>query len=192
MYHRVGHRLLVGEGHLGGEPTLDGGGVVALPGGQPGALHGGRAGHDQQGVVATVAAGLDHERGLHHGDRGALAQATGATQAFLVRGGVGDRWTVLGGVSGLGLPVTDETPLGTGAGVYQVFAKGKIFWSPSTGAQPVYGAIGAAYDGLGAEYSRLGLPTRAEYAVPGGTRADFQHGELSWSSTTGAITATYR
>ena len=121
-----------------------------------------------------------------------ILQTTGATQAFLVRGGVGDRWTVLGGVSGLGLPVTDETNLGTGAGVYQVFAKGKIFWSPTTGAQAVYGAIGAAYDALGAEYSRLGLPTRAEYNVPGGTRADFQHGELSWSSTTGAITATYR
>ena len=55
---------------------------------------------------------------------------------------------------------------------------------------PVYGAIGKAYDGLGAEYSRLGLPTRGEYAVPGGTRADFEHGRLSWNSTTGAVAAT--
>jgi SpoIID/LytB domain protein len=122
---------------------------------------------------------------------GTIFQMTGATKAFLVRGAVGDRWTVLGGVSGLGLPVTDETPLGTGAGVYQVFAKGKIIWSATTGAQPVYGAIGKAYDDLGAEWSRLGLPTRGEYPVPGGTRADFEHGQLSWSSTTGRVTATY-
>jgi uncharacterized protein with LGFP repeats len=120
-----------------------------------------------------------------------IFQTTGATRAFLVRGGIGDRWTALGGVNGLGLPVTDETLLGTGSGAYQVFAKGKIIWSATTGAQPVYGAIGKAYDDLGAEYSRLGLPTRGEYAVPGGTRADFEHGQLTWSSTTGAVTATY-
>jgi uncharacterized protein with LGFP repeats len=129
---------------------------------------------------------------VHFVSGASILQTTGATRAFLVRGGVGDRWAALGGVSGLGLPVTDETALGTGAGVYQVFAKGKIIWSATTGAQPVYGAIGAAYDGLGAEFSRLGLPTRAEYGIPGGTRADFQNGELSWSSTTGAITVTYR
>ena len=120
-----------------------------------------------------------------------IFQTTGATQAFLVRGAIGDRWTALGGVTGLGLPVTDETLLGTGSGAYQVFTKGKIIWSATTGAQPVYGAIGKAYDDLGAEYSRLGLPTRGEYAVPGGTRADFEHGRLTWSSTTGAVTASY-
>jgi uncharacterized protein with LGFP repeats len=147
---------------------------LGLPQGAP------RATSDGRGQIVRFVSGAS------------ILQATGATHAFLVRGGVGDRWSVLGGVSGLGLPVTDETPLGTGAGVYQVFTRGKIIWSAATGAQPVYGAIGAAYDALGAEYSRLGLPTRAEYNVPGGTRADFQHGELTWSATTGAITATYR
>ncbi|RFU21757.1 N-acetylmuramoyl-L-alanine amidase [Geodermatophilus marinus] len=121
-----------------------------------------------------------------------IYQTTGASHAFLVRGGVGDLWTALGGPSGLGLPVTDETAFQNRAGVYQVFARGKVMWSATTGAHPVYGAIGAAYDKAGAEWSRLGLPTRGEYAVAGGTRADFQHGTITWNATTGAVTIRYR
>jgi uncharacterized protein with LGFP repeats len=121
-----------------------------------------------------------------------ILQATGATRAFLVQGGVGDRWTVLGGVSGLGMPVTDETALGTGTGVYQLFAKGKIIWSSSTGAQPIFGGIGGAYDAAGAEWSRLGLPTSGEYGIAGGARQDFQRGWITWNAGTGAITTTYR
>jgi uncharacterized protein with LGFP repeats len=139
-----------------------------------------RATADGRGQVVAFASGAG------------IYQATGAGQAFLVRGGVGERWTALGGVAGLGLPVTDETLLGTGVGVYQVYAKGKIFWSAGTGAQPVYGAIGAAYDGAGAEWSRLGLPTRAEYGIPGGTRADFQGGTITWNASTGSVTISYR
>jgi uncharacterized protein with LGFP repeats len=122
----------------------------------------------------------------------AIYQATGAPAAYLVRGGVGERWTALGGLAGLGLPRSDETALGTGAGIYQVFANGKIMWSAATGAHPVYGGIGAAYEALGSEWSRLGLPTRGEYPVPGGTRADFQHGAITYTAATGAITVTYR
>ena len=167
VHRRHGRVDAVGRGcrvHRADRDALDGGGRGRLLAGA--AAEAPKATSDGRGQVVRFSSGAS------------ILQTTGATQAFLVRGGVGDRWTVLGGVSGLGLPVTDETNLGTGAGVYQVFARGKIFWSPSTGAQPVYGAIGAAYDALGAEFSRLGLPTRAEYNVPGGTRADFQHGEL--------------
>jgi uncharacterized protein with LGFP repeats len=121
-----------------------------------------------------------------------IYQANGAAQAFLVAGEFGRRWTAWGGVAGLGLPIVDETRLGTGAGSYQVFARGKIFSSAGTGMQAVYGAIGAAYDAAGAEWSRLGLPTSGEYAVPGGTRADFQGGWITWNATTGTTTTTYR
>jgi SpoIID/LytB domain protein len=121
-----------------------------------------------------------------------IYQTNGAAQAFLVAGEFGRRWTAWGGVAGLGLPIVDETRLGTGAGSYQVFARGKIFSSAGTGMQAVYGAIGAAYDAAGAEWSRLGLPTSGEYAVPGGTRADFQGGWITWNATTGTTTTTYR
>ncbi|HEX2073397.1 MAG TPA: N-acetylmuramoyl-L-alanine amidase [Geodermatophilus sp.] len=150
--------------------------------------------HSALGLPTGPAQATSDRRGqlIAFASGAAIYHTTGAGQAFLVRGGIGARWTALGGVAGLGLPVTDETPLGTGAGVYQVYAKGKIIWSAATGAHPVYGAIGQRYDSLGAEYSRLGLPTRGEYAVPGGTRADFQHGTIGWNATTGAITVTYR
>ncbi|SOD93768.1 SpoIID/LytB domain-containing protein [Blastococcus haudaquaticus] len=120
-----------------------------------------------------------------------IYQPNGSAQAFLVAGDIGRRWTAWGGVSGLGLPIIDETRLGTGAGTFQVFARGKVFSSAGTGVQVVYGAVGAAYDSVGAEWSRLGLPTSGEYAVPGGVRADFQGGRITWTAATNTTTITY-
>jgi uncharacterized protein with LGFP repeats len=146
------------------------------------------------GLPVGVQRGTADGRGqfVAFGSGAGIYQTNGAGKAFLVRGGVGERWASMGGPAGLGLPVTDETLLGTGAGVYQIYARGKIMWSAGTGAHPVYGAIGAAYDGVGAEWSRLGLPTRGEYGIPGGTRADFQGGQITWNGTTGATTVSYR
>ncbi|SOD93770.1 N-acetylmuramoyl-L-alanine amidase [Blastococcus haudaquaticus] len=120
-----------------------------------------------------------------------IYQPNGSAQAFLVAGDIGRRWTAWGGVSGLGLPIIDETRLGTGAGTFQVFARGKVFSSAGTGVQVVYGAVGAAYDSVGAEWSRLGLPTSGEYAVPGGVRADFQGGRITWTAATNTTTISY-
>jgi uncharacterized protein with LGFP repeats len=114
-----------------------------------------------------------------------------ATGAHAVVGAIRQRWTELGSAPALGLPLTEELALGTGVGVYQLFQQCKFFWSPATGAQPVRGAIGATYEALGSEWSRLGLPTSAEYAIPGGWRQDFEHGQLSWDAATGVTTATY-
>ena len=55
------------------------------------------------------------------------------------------------------------------------FQGGAIYWSPTTGAHVVYGAIGAEYAALAHEtdaYGRdvklvLGLPTSDEMNVPG-------------------------
>ncbi|WP_442928915.1 N-acetylmuramoyl-L-alanine amidase [Modestobacter sp. VKM Ac-2984] len=112
---------------------------------------------------------------------GASIHLTQAGRAHLLQGDVAARWTQFGGVAGLGGPVTEELPLGSGAGVYQLFTRGKMVWTPGTGAQPVVGAIGRAYDALGAEYSSLGLPTTAEYAVAEGTRQDYQRGSITFT-----------
>jgi peptidoglycan/xylan/chitin deacetylase (PgdA/CDA1 family) len=114
-----------------------------------------------------------------------------ATGAHAVVGAIRQRWTELGAGPALGLPLTEELALGTGGGVYQLFQQCKFFWSPATGAQPVRGAIRATYESLGSEWSRLGLPTSAEYAIPGGWRQEFAHGQLSWDAATGVTTATY-
>lgn len=122
---------------------------------------------------------------------GAAIYASPGTGAHVLGGGVAIRWTQLGGTTGLGLPITDETALGKGTGVYQLFTRGKIIWTPTIGAQPVYGAIGQTYDSLGAENSRLGVPTSDEYATPSGIRQDFQRGSITFSST-GQVTVAYR
>jgi uncharacterized protein with LGFP repeats len=113
-----------------------------------------------------------------------------ATGAHAVLGAIRQRWTELGAGPALGLPLTGELALGTGGGVYQLFQRSKFFWSPGTGAQPVRGAIGATYEALGSEWSRLGLPRSAEYAIPGGVRQDFERGQISWDAATGATTVT--
>jgi uncharacterized protein with LGFP repeats len=153
-------------------------------------------------AAGGVTSGLGLPRGAEHttadGSARVVSFATGAaiyaTQAYgahLVFGGIGARWTAMGGIPGLGVPVADETSLGTRVGVYQQYARGKIIWTATTGAHPVYGAIGQAYDSLGAEYSRLGVPTSAEYAVAQGVRQDYQRGSITFGNT-GAVTVAYR
>jgi hypothetical protein len=72
-----------------------------------------------------------------------------------------------------------------------------IFWSPTTGAHAVYGAIFTEYEALDQEYDAygkvvqdlLGLPTSDEMNVPGvpGARMNtFQGGAIYWSPATGA------
>jgi hypothetical protein len=63
---------------------------------------------------------------------------------------------------------------------------------PFAGAHEVQGAIRDRWKALGWERSRLGYPTRDEYAVTGGRRSDFQHGSITWTAKTGATTVTYR
>ncbi|MDX6238072.1 MAG: hypothetical protein QOG10_2887, partial [Kribbellaceae bacterium] len=74
----------------------------------------------------------------------------------------------------------------------QPFQGGALYWSTATGAHPVYGLISRKYGALGAESSRLGLPTFAANAVTGGIRQTFQHGWITLTTRTGAVSVTYR
>ncbi|GAB3705407.1 L,D-transpeptidase family protein [Mariniluteicoccus flavus] len=58
------------------------------------------------------------------------------------------------------------------------FERGTLYWSPTTGAHEVFGAIGAHYAHGGAERSELGLPTTGEYGVSGGLAQDYQYGRI--------------
>jgi uncharacterized protein with LGFP repeats len=66
------------------------------------------------------------------------------------------------------------------------FQGGAIYWSPSTGAHVVYGAIGAKYNSLGGPASSLGRPTSDEAGIPGGRVSYFQHGKIVWTPGGGA------
>jgi stage II sporulation protein D len=69
-------------------------------------------------------------------------------------------------------------------GAAQSFAHGTIFWSRSTGARELYGAILGAYRAADGPRSALGLPTTPNRTTDTGQRADFEHGWITWNSTT--------
>ncbi|GEO96806.1 S8 family serine peptidase [Kocuria turfanensis] len=117
---------------------------------------------------------------------------TAGTGAHPLQGSIAGRHAQSGGTAGvLGYPTTDEASTGTG-GVYQVFQKGRIYWSPTTYAQEIKGSIGNAYLALGGTKSRLGFPRTGEVA-----RADrsvvqyFQGGSITWRPG-GSIRIDYR
>jgi hypothetical protein len=135
---------------------------------------------------------------FNHFERGSIywSPTTGARE---VRGAIRQTWSRMGWENSLlGFPVTNElrTPNKPGAfnhfqGPYGPYEPGSIYWSPSTGAHPVYGAIKARWASLGWENSRLGFPVTGEYDVPGGRRSDFQGGSITWTPAGGAV-VTYR
>lgn len=115
---------------------------------------------------------------------------TPATGAQEVHGAIRARWSGLGWErSFLGYPITDETTTPDGVGRYNHFQGGSIYWTPSTGAFEVHGAIRAKYAALGWERSFLGYPITNETTTPDGFGRfnHFQGGSIYWSPNTGAF-----
>ncbi len=129
----------------------------------------------------------------NHFSRGASIYWTPATGAHAVQGDIRTRWAAGGWERGLmGYPTSDELGTPDGRARYTTFQNGSVYWTPSGGAKAVQGSIAAAYRGIGAHTSALGLPTSDEYPVPGGRRSDFEHGTITWTAATGATTVTPR
>lgn len=98
----------------------------------------------------------------------------------------------------LGAPTTPESPCPDGTGRYNHFAlnNGSIYWTPTTGAFSVRGAIAALWASLGWEKSPLGYPTSDEFGVDGYDRygkpcswrqSNFEHGHITWTPAGGAV-----
>ncbi|HSC52064.1 MAG TPA: hypothetical protein VLC98_00470 [Phnomibacter sp.] len=112
-----------------------------------------------------------------------------STGAHEVHGAIRARWQSLGWErSFLGYPLTDESKCPDNIGRYNHFQGGSIYWSPSTGAWEVHGAIRARYSSLGWERSFLGYPLTNESTCPDGVGKynHFQGGSIYWHPTTGA------
>lgn len=125
----------------------------------------------------------------NHFDGGSLYWTPG-TGARSVYGAIRAKWASLGWERGfLGFPVSDE--VGVVAGRASQFQGGNVYWSATTGAHEVHGAILSRYLALGGTAGRLGLPVSDEYPVPGGRRSDFRGGWLRWDAATGVVTAGY-
>ncbi|MCF2526528.1 LGFP repeat-containing protein [Yinghuangia soli] len=121
---------------------------------------------------------------VSHFERGSIYWSA-ATGPHELHGGIKQRWLELGGPNGLGFPLTDEMATSDGRGRYVVFERGSIFWTATTGAVEIYGGIGQAWASQGWNSGKLGYPTRGEYTIPGGRRADFEHGYITWMAATG-------
>jgi len=120
-----------------------------------------------------------------------------STGAHIVWGRIGELWIRLGRER-FGYPITDELPTGNRRGLYNHFRavqlpnhpESSIFWSKTTGAHAVYGAIRDRWAQLGWERSKLGFPISDEQAAPDEgpnyRRSNFQYGYILWSPRTGA------
>jgi uncharacterized protein with LGFP repeats len=85
--------------------------------------------------------------------------------------------------SGLGPPTSEETAILDNRGRYQKFKNGEIYWSPTTGAQEVYGDIFAHYASFGKVGSWLGYPLTGELPTPQGRMSSFENGQLIWRAS---------
>jgi uncharacterized protein with LGFP repeats len=105
------------------------------------------------------------------------------TGAFEVHGGIRVKWAQLSGEEGfLGFPVTDETGTPDGRGRFNHFQGGSIYWTPTTDAHVVHGAIRDEWQREGWERGRMGYPTSDEKALPDGQGrvSDFEGGSILW------------
>src|SRR6516165_10185947 len=102
-------------------------------------------------------------------------------------GAIYEHWQAIGGMNSvLGAPTSPEDSADSDAR-YATFAKGALYWSPQTGAQPVTGAIYDAWASLSYERGPLGLPTSAEIQEPLRITQNFQHGTLNFERLTGSV-----
>jgi peptidoglycan/xylan/chitin deacetylase (PgdA/CDA1 family) len=128
-------------------------------------------------------------RGRYNHFQGGSIYWTPSTGGREVYGAIRGRWSALGWErSVVGYPVTGELATPTRPGRYNHFERGSIYWSPSSGAHEVYGAIRARWAGLGWETSVLGFPVTGELGTPTkpGRFSHFQGGSVYWSPATGA------
>ena len=98
-------------------------------------------------------------------------------------------FTAAGGENGrLGYPTADENCALRGGGCVQTFQGGLTYWSPTTGAHVVLGAIRTTYAKQGWENGRLGYPTTGELCGlrSSGCFQRFQGGSVYWSPASGA------
>ena len=118
----------------------------------------------------------------------APAQADQVICGRLVKGAILDKYRSMGGTrSDLGCPTSDELNTAKG-GKRTVFQGGTIYWSPNTGAHPVWGQIGSKWGSMGWETGALGFPVADEVTNPDGygKRQQYQGGTIYWSPNTGA------
>jgi hypothetical protein len=115
--------------------------------------------------------------------------------ANAVWGAIGARWLEMGREA-FGYPITDELPTPDPRGRFNHFRalqfpdhpESSIYWTPESGAHPVWGAIRQRWAEMGWETSYLGFPRSQEVDFPEGGRVSaFEGGAIYWWPDTGPI-----
>jgi len=108
--------------------------------------------------------------------------------AFEVHGAIRVKWAECGGHRGfLRYPVTDEIGCGPGAGRFNHFEGGSIYWRQDIGAHEVHGAIRDRWAQMGWQDSPLGYPISDERGSPERRASTFQHGTITWTPSGGTV-----
>ncbi|RBY91754.1 hypothetical protein DQ244_10735 [Blastococcus sp. TBT05-19] len=137
-------------------------------------------------VTSTPARTPDGGGAYAHYANGSI-YASYETAAHVVRGPVRDRWIAQGWETGpLGYPVSDTVCGLRDGGCFQRFQGGSVYWSQTTGARVLSGAVLDRWGAQGWETGGLGYPTSDVTSIPGGQFAHFQGGSVYWSQPTGA------
>ena len=105
--------------------------------------------------------------------------------AHEVHGDIRVKWAQLGSL--LGYPVTDEIGCGPGAGRFNHFERGSIYWRQDIGAHEVHGPIRDRWAGQGWQDSHLGYPTSDERGTPDRRWNSFEGGDITWTPSGGAV-----
>ena len=114
---------------------------------------------------------------------------TAATGTDLVRGIILSAYEAASSQDGeLGFPVTDEICGLRSGGCFNHFETGSIYWTPTTGAHRVTGAIRDTWAAAGWESGRWGYPVGDPQAVAGGVTQAFQGGTATWNTSNGTVT----
>lgn len=112
--------------------------------------------------------------------QGASIYWSALTGAHNVQVLIRDKWRDIGAESGdFKYPTTDETTTPDGIGRYNSFQGGAVYWSPSTGAQPVTGAIYALWAADNWEAGKWGYPVAAQYTEGSSIKQQFQGGVIT-------------
>lgn len=130
----------------------------------------------------------------NHFQRGSIYWSP-ASGAHEVHGAIRGKWQSQGWETGLlRYPVTNELPTPDGVGRFNHFQGGSVYWTPSTDAHEVHGAIRDRWQALGWETGALGYPVTDELPTPDGV-GRFNHfakggfadtGSIYWTPDTGA------
>jgi uncharacterized protein with LGFP repeats len=139
------------------------------------------------GYPITDELGTPDGIGRYNHFQGGSIYWTPTTGAHEVHGTIRDEWQSLGWEqSVLGYPMSDQTGTPDGIGQFNHFQGGSIYWTPTTLAHEVHGAIYALWASMGWERSCLGYPTSDEQPYHlRGRISHFQNGYITWYSNTG-------